>query len=81
LVTARGLKDGNPFTQRSVQQATYVRLQLQTKFVEKIKIHILYYIKFFENRDIYEINWKNIVDPAGHRRHYNKAHAHCLLDT
>jgi hypothetical protein len=33
-----------------------------TKFVEKIKTHILCSITFFfENRAVYEIMWKNIV--------------------
>jgi len=34
----------------------------QTKFVEKIKIHILCSITF-ENCAVYEIMWKNIVEP------------------
>ena len=35
----------------------------QTKFVEKIKIQILYSkIFFYENRAVYEITWKNIVE-------------------
>jgi hypothetical protein len=37
---------------------------LQTKFVEKIKTHILCSVTFFfENRAIYEKMWKNILDP------------------
>jgi hypothetical protein len=35
----------------------------QTKFVEKIKTHILFLITFFENRAVYEIMWENIVEP------------------
>ena len=36
----------------------------QTKVVEKIKTHILYSIAFFfKNRSVYEITWKNIVQP------------------
>jgi len=35
----------------------------QTKVVEKIKTHILYSLIFFENRTVYEIIWKNIVQP------------------
>jgi uncharacterized Fe-S cluster-containing MiaB family protein len=36
----------------------------QTKVVEKIKIYILCSIPFFsENRAIYEIIWKNVVEP------------------
>ena len=34
----------------------------QTKFVEKIKIHILYSVHFFppENHAVFEIMWKNV---------------------
>jgi hypothetical protein len=35
----------------------------QTRFVEKIKTHILCSITFFENRAVYEIMWKNMVEP------------------
>ena len=38
---------------------------LQTKVVEKIKTHILCSVTsffFFENRAVYEIMWKNIVE-------------------
>jgi len=36
----------------------------QTKFVENIKTQILCAIKiFFFNRDVYEIMWKNTVQP------------------
>jgi len=36
----------------------------QTKVVEIIKTHILCSINFFfENRAVYEIMWKNIVEP------------------
>jgi hypothetical protein len=34
----------------------------QTKVVEKIKIHILFSVTFYENRAVYEIMWKNIVE-------------------
>ena len=33
------------------------------KFVEKIETHILYSIFFFENCAVYEIMWKNVVEP------------------
>jgi len=36
----------------------------QTKIVEKIKNHILCSITFVENRAVYEIKWKNIVEPG-----------------
>jgi len=32
------------------------------KILRKIKTHILYSTTFFENRAIYEIMWKNIVE-------------------
>jgi len=49
----------------------------QTKIVEKIKTHILCSATFFfiENRAIYEIMWKNIVERG---RPDNMAHAHCI---
>jgi len=36
----------------------------QKKFVGKIKTHILCSIQFVETRNIYEIVWKNIVEPG-----------------
>jgi hypothetical protein len=46
----------------------------QTKVVEKIKTHILCSVTFFfENRAVYEIMWKNIVE--------NMEYAHCMLGT
>jgi hypothetical protein len=38
---------------------------LQTKFVVKIKSHILCSITFFENRGVYETMWENSVEPGG----------------
>jgi hypothetical protein len=36
----------------------------QTKFVEKIKTHIMFNnLFFFENRAVYEIMWKSMVEP------------------
>jgi hypothetical protein len=37
----------------------------ETKLVEKIKTHISYSINFFfsENHAVYEIMWKNTVEP------------------
>jgi hypothetical protein len=34
----------------------------QAKLVEKFKIQILCTVHFFENRGIYELMWKNIVE-------------------
>ena len=36
---------------------------LQAKFVEKIKIHVLFPLTFSNNLSVYEIMWKNIVEP------------------
>ena len=34
-----------------------------TKFVEKIKTHIVYSVTFFvENRAVYDIRWKNVIE-------------------
>ena len=47
----------------------------QSKVVEKIKTRILCSVTFiFENRSVYEIMWKNILQ-------YNTAHARYMLDT
>ena len=35
----------------------------QIKFVEKIKTHFMFINPFPENRAIYEIMWKNMIDP------------------
>ena len=52
----------------------------QTKVVEKIKIHFVFSNFFFlENRAVYEIMWKNAVQPD--MPHDNMAYAHCMLDT
>jgi hypothetical protein len=36
----------------------------QRKFVDKIKTHTLYSVMFFENLAVYEIMWKNTVEPG-----------------
>ena len=57
----------------------------QTKVIEKIKTRILCSVTFFffflENRAVYEIMWKNTVEPGRPQMTYNTAHAHCVLDT
>jgi len=45
----------------------------QTKVVEKIVIHILYSITFFENHAIYDIMWKNTLEWGRPQ--------HCMLHT
>ena len=36
----------------------------QTKVVEKIKAHFIFDNFFFEILDLFEVTWKNIVDPG-----------------
>jgi len=43
------------------------------KVVEKPETHILYSITFYENCAVYEIMWKNTVEP-------DRPHAYCMLD-
>jgi len=52
----------------------------QTKVAEETISNSLCSQTFFsENRALYEITWKNIVQPD--RLHMTVAHAHCILDT
>jgi hypothetical protein len=53
----------------------------QTKVLEKIKTRILYSTtSFSDNRAVYEIMWKNIMEP-GQATVDSMAHACCMLDT
>jgi hypothetical protein len=55
----------------------------QTNVVEKKSEHTFYVQELFvcfENRVVYEIMWKNIVEP-GDATHGNMVHSHCVLDT
>jgi hypothetical protein len=55
----------------------------RTKIVEIIETHVLCsttFFFFFKNRAIYEIMWKNTVDP-GQAIDNNVAHAHYMLVT
>jgi len=53
---------------------------LQTKFVEKIKTHLVFSNLYGFNLAVYEIMWKNIVR-AGQAADDNMSHAHYMLDT
>jgi hypothetical protein len=49
-----------------------------TKIVEKIKTHFLpTNFFFFENRAVYEIMWKNVVEPE--RAHMTVGYGACAL--
>jgi len=51
----------------------------QTKFIEKMKVQTSCSMPFPENRTVYEIMWKNVVEPDVTDK--NMAHAHCMLGT
>jgi len=54
----------------------------RTTVVQKIKTHISHSINvffFLDNLAVYEIMWKNIIEPG--RSRDNMAHAHFTLDT
>jgi hypothetical protein len=38
-------------------------INVSDKFLEEIKTHILWSKTFLENRGVYEIMWKNLVQP------------------
>jgi hypothetical protein len=52
---------------------------ISDKIVEKIKTHHVLNNFFLENRAVYEIMWKNVVQP-GWPWMINTAHAHGMLD-
>jgi hypothetical protein len=49
----------------------------QTNIVEKIKTRILCWITFLENHAVYELMWKNVVEPG--RRSSQYSSCICLL--
>jgi hypothetical protein len=53
----------------------------QTKIVEKIKIHILCSITIFENRVVYDIIWKNTVEPDRPQMTMRRMHFECWITT
>jgi hypothetical protein len=67
----------------SLSRVFLERKMFQAKVAEKIKNHILCSVIFFpENRAVYEIMWKNVVEADRPQMtiQYNKAHALCMLD-
>jgi len=55
-------------------------MNVSCRVVWKIKTRILCSVNFSpENRAVYEIMWKYIVERG--RPQDNMAHAHCMLDT
>jgi hypothetical protein len=51
----------------------------EIKVVEKIKIHILCSVTFFDNHAVYEVMWKKYCR-AGQAIDNNMAYAHCMLE-
>ena len=51
----------------------------QTNVVEKMKVQTSCSMPFHENRNVYEIMRKNVVETDATDK--NRAHAHCMLDT
>jgi len=52
---------------------------LQTNVVQKIKTHFIFK-HFSESRAVYEITWKNMLQPDRPQMTIHYEHAHCLLD-
>ena len=52
----------------------------QTKVVQKIKTRILRSISFSENRAVYEVMWKNIVESDGPWMTINCNDINCTLE-
>ena len=48
---------------------------------ENQNTHFIQQLFFFQIRAIYEIMWKNIIEPDRPQMTINTAHAHCILDT
>jgi hypothetical protein len=46
---------------------------------ENQNTHFMFNNFFPDNRTVYEVMWKNTVQPV-YGRQYNTAHAHCMLD-
>jgi hypothetical protein len=51
----------------------------QTKVVEKIKPLILYLVTFSENRAVYEIMWKKVVEPEKPQKYVAASHIACWI--
>ena len=48
---------------------------------ENQNTHFMFNNIFLENRTVYEIMWKNIVEPGRPQMTDNMTHAQCMLDT
>jgi hypothetical protein len=56
-----------------------MRYILDRNYTENQNTHFMLKTVSFENRAVFQIMWKNILDPG--RTHGNTMHAHCMLDT
>jgi hypothetical protein len=55
---------------------------LSDKFLDRIKTHVSYFIfNHFFNSAVYEIMWKNNVEPERLQMTDSMTNEHCMLDT
>jgi len=52
----------------------------QTKLVEKIETHFMSKKNFHENRTVWEIMWKNTVEPDRPQMKIRRIYSLCMLD-
>jgi len=51
----------------------------QTKVVQKIKTNFTFSKLSLSDHAVYDVIWKKLYSPTGHRWQYNTTHAHCML--
>jgi hypothetical protein len=56
----------------------FLEQEMFPSYIENQNVHLKFNNLFFENCGVYEIMWKNIVEPD--RPHDNTAHVHIMLD-
>jgi hypothetical protein len=64
-----------------ISRSVLLRMRnVSDKSVEKIKTPILCSVNsFFENRDLYEIMWKNTVEPGGSQMTMRRTYIACWI--
>jgi hypothetical protein len=77
MCTLRDYKYARLIISRSV--LLKVRNVLGNRSIQNQNTNFMLINLFFENRAVYGIKWKNIVEPG--RSHGNMVHVHCILDT
>jgi len=60
----KGTSHEDSFTFMVISRSVLIRMRnVSDRFMEKIKTRILCFILFFKNRAVYEIMWKNMLQP------------------